>query len=560
MVDYDGETFCAVNDEGVLSPDPDQQPVDALLRQRIFGNNEYLLEGKNGVSCAFVAGETPTFDGSPYYGARPWASVDWTCPIIIPLWWEPGDLGVDLGIHADFNGAFQGISSYDLKVVLMDGNQDIIGTSDIETASGLDILEYEEQNHAVITAEMQTPYSGPPHYGSVQLWIRSEQIDDLQSTFTPEDGLAARILNLESVGSTYINNELAPPYPEYGKPSVGYVKTAGQESSADIIGFVTPSDGSGGNTGQVWIDRSIGPSFVLGVADDIETHPLSYIQCRSATIRKFRSPASVTSLTRGQLQAGQAETGVVAAKQATRSVRAYDRRRLIAWGPPGYSPPENEESQTGDNFPVRWRTSRADSADRETYLADDTIMIRRESPTLELRAFVIAGLHKAINTSDPGSAEFDFIWELQSITGANTTWATAGVVEYTKTERVTVPVFPTMGASWKEDAQRYLLQREYVLRGRGGLGVGDDWPYCFKDGQLWGEDLPLLTMISVDIPVDSLTVADLATPLRSLLKCEYVDNSLAGYAYTQTTGAQLGYDLECTVIGYSIHQRGPNVD
>lgn len=550
MASYDGSDFIGIDGDAMESA-IDPGPVDTGLRRRIAANIEYLLGGRDSVACTFQGGDSTPGHGEPYYNDRPWASVDWSCPIIVPLWIEAGDVGARISVY--FSTISNSTEPFSFRACVTDGTlRRVLGQSVTSENSGT-WLSFEEQWHIDFDVEFSAPYSGRAHYGSIQLWIKSGLNADIDRVIsTPSQTPTTYVLRANS-GTAAIGLQ-----PTYGEDGVAYLQTE-NDAITDIIGVFAKDGAESFLLDRRWSSLLAGSGTSL-----IDLKALTYVQARSATITKLREPWSVTPQTPANLGPGLPELGLTAARQAERARFAYDHRRMLCWGPPGYHPPNMGETQAV-GMPLRWRTIRANSTDQGAICFDDSVMIRRENPTIEIVLYVMSFIHIGqFYGSDGGSANWQFSASIETLdtASAGTDWATAGVDVITLDQTENIPTINTNGAYFGGPHPRIKIQRAFLRNGiLGQLGqLTSDWPYAFKDGQLFAEDVPLIVPIYINLDLNGLLdVADLSKPYRVRVSAEYVDDTLEGGSGGPYSGSDLQYGLELTTVGYSVWQRGPEL-
>jgi len=190
-------------------------------------------------------------------------------------------------------------------------------------------------------------------------------------------------------------------------------------------------------------------------------------------------------------------------------------------------------------------------------LLDESIVLRRDNPTIEVVLYLITSLHTVGNVyADPGSSDWDLTLTVEQI--ATGDWATSTSIATTTLSDEPLTTHATAFAFTSPDVERYKLQRQYQFRKARSQYVsgGGDWEYVPREGQLWREDIGLIQQVSISVDVSSFEGSDLADCVRVSVAADYQDSTLAGFVLTTTTGAALGYALECTCAGYSIYQRG----
>ena len=235
---YEGGEFIGIDAVGVESA-VDQQPVDTGLRRRLQANMEYLLNERESVACTFQGGDIPRGEGAPYIFDRPWASVSWSCVICVPFWLEAGVIGARVSLWLSYVAALSRSQDFQIRLAITDGTLRRVLAQDVHRTDVND-FSFEEAYHQDWEAQLSAPYSGRPHYGSVQVWIKS----GLDTVIQDQGAAATAIPVTRAVPITGIGG-VAVAQPQYGQIPVAYIESDSTSDVADILGVIT---GQGSNT------------------------------------------------------------------------------------------------------------------------------------------------------------------------------------------------------------------------------------------------------------------------------------------------------------------------
>jgi len=492
------------------------QPQDVFVDQRVNENNEYLESNRGYVSCTFVGGASAPNDGAPYYSCRPWASVDWSAPIVVPIWIDSGGAGLEMTLWTyapDTIKARVRVTSGNLRSVL----------ANTDTSIGAD---FEDAGNQVISAGFSSGVNRAG-WGSAQLWIQSSETAASVQTITCTGFAAERIAQITSALPTYPVN-----MPAATTPDVCMIQ--------DDLGNTADFLGAGG----------AGSSFVAVTNKirlaSVSRIPISYVQCRSAGIRHLYTgqtlEVSVESLAARQAVKGETHTKIAAKVQNN-----YDRKTLLAWGPPGHLPPERTEQWPG-LMPVRFRGVQANaSTGIASCLLQAGIEWRRNGGKMHIAMHVTSMYHGNSAGLQPGSASWSLAASFERPNGTDTDYSTPEVLA-SKTKVVSLTT-RTSSVNFEDVAPPLLMTRRF-LYGTTVRGTGQ-WGYAHREGQLFAEDMQILETVIFELDMSSVTPGTLAT-LR--VDADYVTGTLVGFPPTTTTPAALGRALEVVCTGWSVYQ------
>ena len=493
-------------------------PQDVFVDQRVNENNEYLESNRGYVSCTFVGGASAPSDGAPYYNCRPWASIDWSAPIVVPIWIDSGGAGLEMTLWTYAQAAIKvraRVTSGNLRSVL----------ANTDTSIGAD---FEDSGNQVISAGFSSGVNRAG-WGSAQLWIQSnETAASVQTITCTSSGSAERTAQITSALPTYPTN-----MPAANTPDVCMLQ--------DDVGNTADFLGAGG----------AGSSFVV-VANKIRLAsvsriPISYVQCRSAGIRHLYTGQTLEVAVES-LAARQAVKGETHTKIAAKAQNNYDRRTLLAWGPPGHLPPERIEAQWPGLMPVRFRGVQSNAATGiASCLLQAGIEWRRNGGKMYVAMHLTSIYHGNSAGLEPGTANWSLAASFERPNGTDTDWSTPEVLA-SKT-KVMELITRTSSVAFEEVAPPLLLTRRY-LYGNTTRGTGV-WSYAHRDGQLFADDMAILETVIFELDMSAVTPGTLAT-LR--VDADYVTDTLVGFPPSTTTPAALGRALEVVCTGWSVYQ------
>jgi len=512
---YDGSDFVGIDDQAY----DDGYPVDTWLDQRIRANNVYLEQNQQYIVNAFLSGTVAPSDGSPYYQMRPWCSIDWSAPIVVPMWLESGMSGADMSIWA-----YASSGDGTVQLSLTGGDIQRVIANDVTSFSG----DIESEGNAILSATVQSGLARQ-EWGSLQLWVQSTAGSSATAT-----------LDLTTLGRTatrIINADTAISYPSS-------LPTA---SSLDVSALVTAD---GVVTDLLAANTATGDLLggdVIGAVSTVDQYPITYLQCRSAGIRsKYTGqeiPVSAASLAARRAIRGSDET-----KLAQQVQSAYDRRSLIAWGPQGYLPPERDEEWPG-LMPMRFQGVQSNAAAGiASCLAQTACLWRRDGGTMYV-ALHLVGIYHGDSPGTAGSTDWSLSISLEAPNGTDTDWSSPAVL--TSADRtVSIPTHSS-SVNLTPGASRLLSMRRWNYSQTTGPS-SQNWLYIHRDGQLYREDLALITPVIIEVDASDLTTGDMGM-LR--VDADYQSGTFTGFSRPSgTTPAQLGYQLELVCTGYSIWQ------
>ena len=488
------------------------QPQDVFVDQRVNENNEYLESNRGYVSCTFVGGASAPNDGAPYYSCRPWASIDWTAPICIPLWLDSGSAGIAMTLWT--------YSATGVKASLRVTSGNLVSVLAQKDATiGED---FEDAGNQVISAGFSSGVNRAG-WGSAQLWIQSRETAASVGTITCATGNAERVAHITSGKPTLPTN-----MPTSDSPDVRMVRDD-IGATSDIL-----------DTSDLAIlSRRIRMRSMSQI-------PISFVQCRSAGIRHLFTGQTL-EVNVESLAARQAVKGETHTKLAAKVQNNYDRKTLLAWGPPGYLPPERVEERWPGLMPVRFRSVQANaSTGIASCLLQAGIEWRRNGGKMHIAMHVTSIYHDDAAGAAPGSASWSLAASFERPNGTDTDYSTPQILA-SKT-RVLSLTTRTSVVAFEDFAPPLLLTRRAFY---GGFIRGSgNWPYAFREGQLFRDDLSILTTVIFELDMSSVTPGTLAT-LR--VDADYVTGTLEGFP-VETTPAALGRALEVVCTGWSVYQ------
>lgn len=549
MVSYDGSEFIALNDEIV---DAEVAPADTFIRHILYAQNEFLLRGADAVNCTYVDGATKPGDGAPFYGGRPWASFAPACVSLTPYWLESGVNGPLVHLYISQDSAWD----VDIWVVLRQADGTVVGLSSTYSAHSLTNDYEDDAHHVTLPVDLTTPYQGPEQYGRLEVWVRSHWEDTAVDTWTPGAVINEPITAEKDLYITDTVSYAPTDYPSDGHVGLSFLITSESGDGADLLGlYYRPT-----LTGErLLIDRTL----TAFVGEDVQQTALGWVQCRGISIQRRRFNGSVTQISKNMLAAELVEDGSVAAAQAQKARKYHDSPRLLSFGPAGWINQRTDEHQLY-GIPSRWTHTWAyynPPDDLYSTLIDDSLVVRREQPTIDVTLLLISSIHTGWAGSDIGSAQWDITVSVQEMGGSALDWTGATTIE-TITETIDVTAWPSAAEGVSVSRSRFLRQRRFSMTGFefGDKGSTDDQQTAFRDSHLYSEDFALITPVTITLDLD-LDVSDLDRLFRLRVHGEYVDNSLTGISEggaAASAAISLGDQLELCCVGYAVHQRGGN--
>lgn len=511
---YDGSDFVGIDDQAY----DDGYPVDTWLDQRVRANNLYLDANPQYITNAFLSGTVAPLTGAPYYNIRPWCSVDWSAPVSIPYWLESGVAGADMAL---WTYASSGAGT--TQLTLTDSSLQRVIANDAGTFNG----DIESTGNEVMSATLSSGFARQ-EWGGLQLWVQSTRVS------------SAATLSLTTVGRTatrIINTDTA----------IGYPTSLPTSTSLDVSAILTTD---GVSTDLLAANVTTGDLLtgtVTGAADTVDRHSITYLQCRTAGIRqRFTGqeiPVSAASLAARRAVRGSDET-----KLAQQVQSIYDRRTLIAWGPSGYLPPERDETWPG-LMPMRFRgvQSNASSGIAQALLQTSALW-RRDGGTMYVAMHLVGVYHGGAPSTGTGSSDWTLSVSMEEPNGSDTDWSSPNVL-LSGSRTVSVPTHSS-SVNFDPRGSRLLSMRRWNYSQTTGPS-SQDWLYIHRDGQLYREDLSLITTVVIEVDAAALSTGDFGM-LR--VDADYDTGSFSGFDTSSTTPAALGYQLELVCTGWSIWQ------
>jgi len=392
--------------------------------------------------------------------------------------------------------------------------------------------DFEDQGCVVLQAGFASG-ANRAEWGSVQFWVRSSETAASVQKITCGTGPAPyRVGSISTGVPTYPSN-----MPTSNSPDVCMVE--------DVTGAVADIIGAGKE--RPWVNDSLVVTKKIKISS-VERVPISYVQCRSAGIRQLYTGQTL-KVSDDSLRAQQGVRGSTHTKIANKTQENYDRRRLIAWGPPGYFPPERTEAWPA-LMPVRFRGVQSNaSAGIESCLLQGAVEWRRNGGKMYVAMHVLAIYHGNSANNTVGRSEWELSVSFERPDASDTDYSTPDVLA-SKTVTNSIPTF-TSSVADADVAPPLLLTRRW-LYGTIFRGTGS-WAYALRDGQLFEDDFPLLTTVVVEVDASSLTPGTLGM-LR--VDADYQTGTLEEFPPSTTTPAALGRDLELVCTGWSVYQGG----
>lgn len=491
MAGYDGTDFVGLDDDCIGNGSSSTLALDAWLSQRILGNQRRLTLGVDAASCAFWQ-EGAALDAAPStnQGDRPWASVDWSMPVVIPLLLQPGLTSVEM---ACLWIAYQfGTASYvDIEWRLLNDSNRVIASSGIialPTTLIWDDQSGDAEGVTRFTLDLSGAWSGISELGTLMLRIRSRVGSDTGDNYTLDaDGRA---------GVPYVKNDARDLRPSAAGPLSGdmeiiglqFSSTSGASSVQDVIGL--------------WAQDSPNSDFMSVSPEPISVNPLSYdahhlsyIQCRAIQVRMIYDEDSIGGVDEGELEAQQPIESGTMARLAQSPTSYHKRGRLLAWGPAG------RIETRAEIWPAKYHTrfSRAYGSDAAATLIDSSISVPWTSGTIEVSIACIASfLQMYFHAGDGvGSSVWTFTLELLGFDTADLDWLTPTVVASSEIDFI----FDTF-ATGPTRPERHLVGERYWRIG-----------YAPREGQLFDEDLRIRRIKKIGVTASGLDM-DMSYRLR----------------------------------------------
>jgi len=156
--------------------------------------------------------------------------------------------------------------------------------------------------------------------------------------------------------------------------------------------------------------------------------------------------------------------------------------------------------------------------------------------------------HGGSPDADVGQADWTLAVSLEAPNSTDTDWLTPTVLA-SASRTITLGTHSS-SVNLTPGASRLLSMRRWNYVRATGPST-QTWDYIHRDGQLYREDLALITPVIIEVDASALTTGDLGM-LR--VDADYLTGTFGGFSSSQSTPSELGYQLEVVCTGYSIWQ------
>ena len=492
----------------------EEQAVDVWLEQTVTANRRHLTGGRNPVHCSILQDTAPSISEGIYFpGGRPYSSIDWSSIAYIPVWLLNGlsEVSVWMLFITWAMGPVRALTDdpapiVDMEIRLYAPDGRILARSRHEVQGGFGgegsppsyptFFDPAENNW---TLSLDSPYSGQPGYGRLEIAIRS-RLD--------EEGVDFRIANNPSSYSdeTAWQTQGAHRYPISG-PRPGdeapEVQAVVGSESGEAYDVMTVLENSGDEIVYIWPPSNLRNR-------NLKIYHLSYIVVRDIAIELRYDKSSIAPIQPEGILPWQPTRADVPSASAQAPTSLYQRKRLLAWGPPGYIPAGRDESWPS-TYHVRWPTVGGGASGT---IIDESIILDAASGTIEIPIFVCVTVwdQTPSNYFNEGyirdqASTWEFSVKLQKFDTADTTWISPVEVANSLEEAV-LPTYTTT----RRDAP--ILLGAYLRK----LGEAveflatptlAEWFFQMKEGQIFDEDRTFIVPILLSVDFDSVDVGDL---------------------------------------------------
>lgn len=530
MADYK-KSWGRIDELAIVPGSTDRTPYDVWLDHRLRANARKLTEGVEVVSCAMISGTRTPDDApagtTPFNGDLAWCSKAWSAPIVVPLLLPQGLTSIKMHAWAAIRGG--GAISWKMDVV-----GDAEGTDILESATGQ--FASQALGTSQLTAELEFDSVIPvTRWAILRFWVQSGVASE--STFqnaAVSGGITSKLVatsisqpawdNRPADGTIDIRSVILRNIDD---DEIGSVDVLGVDSMGNLIATTGNAQGT----------------------ESIIFENLSVMQPRGVSIELVFDPDSTGAPPRVGLQAQQMVRGRLAMRNAYARQGIWERPRLVAWGPGGFV---DEAGSEGEKQRRRWDWSMGTSSPAVDVtlakIADSTLHVRRDDARLIVALAVICVYHGQLSEKgDPGpgkrqviSEDGETVWELVASLerdGATLTGAES-------TQDVTVATYSTSRAlaPLNEDKSTpFLGQRNFEFFDTGTSTARTNREWAVREGQLFSEDMGLLSFVELEIDVSD--VSDISEHVRLLVTAE---QQSANFDLTKSRS-----ELVC--VGWSAH-------
>jgi hypothetical protein len=533
-VSYDGDIYIGVDEEAY--DEANSQASDTWLRQRIRGNLAYLQRGIDDATQVYYH-PLSDYEGSLDRDIRPWASLDWSYPIVVPILLDAGLESVTLTV---FGAAFLGLDEGEapLAVTALDMRLDILDAARRPVASSTTAgiaANLALPRPISRTATIQGGWKKSRQYGWLRFGIRSRVGIEASEPENDLTGIAG-VLQLTDTGG---GSAWGPR--DYAVQQITFWNSVDGDRFQirhDIHGVV-PADPS------LWIWPA--QPFSSVPASTYRRRSLGYLVALSGTIQTRHSTDYPSGVALGDLRARQLETASANLRLAQQPTSYHDRPRLIAHGPRGRITPRSEEWPA--SYHERWPWADGDGTTQDLFR--DCVFLSSDQPRIETVLYVIVTYYDLANTSAgqggsvPGwvqdrLSDSPFCdWEI----AVDVRESGAGTPLGEDSVELTLPAYPTAAV-----ASRYLLHKAF-LHDAGRVNDPDSVRFATREGQLYEEDLALIVPIPIAVTLDG--AIDPEHPLVISVTAQRTSP-----LQNATDLADFEDRLHLTCVGYSIYQWG----
>lgn len=156
--------------------------------------------------------------------------------------------------------------------------------------------------------------------------------------------------------------------------------------------------------------------------------------------------------------------------------------------------------------------------------------------------------HGGAPSTGTGSSDWTLSVSLEEPNGTDTDWSSPNVL-LSGSRTVSVPTHSS-SVNFDPRGSRLMSMRRWNYSQTTGPS-SQNWLYIHRDGQLYREDLSLVTTVVIELDAAALSTGDFGM-LR--VDADYDTGSFSGFDTSSTTPAALGYQLELVCTGWSIWQ------
>lgn len=542
----DGTDFRPL-DADCVGNDTDQA-VDVFVEQQTLSNRQFLTSGRSPVHCTFYQNPSVASNAEDQYfpGDRPISSIAFSAPVYVPFY-----VGVGLrkiNVYPFFitwamnpsraSGDPAAAPFVDVMLSLFDPRDRLIKRTSI-AAQGLQDgvagnkypIYMGSQDLAAWVLDLGTPYRDTPGYGRLEISVRS-RLEEIGPEIRISTGQPAYSNNSAWITQGSHRIPISNPRPGDEAPEVQALVGVNSNETYDILGVIP--------------DTSTESVFIWPPANirsrELDVWHLSYIVFRDIAIEPVYDVQSISPQSRAAILPWEPVRSDVPMGTAQAPPAIYQRKKLIAWGPPGYIPEGRAENWPG-LYHTRWTSAGGAGVFN---LIDESILIDAESGTLDIVFFVcVTRWNQAFQQVENETAVWDFTADLLSFDVSDSDWSTPDS-HGTISEEIVVPMWKTLPANAPILAGAYLRKIGYDV-GFGSLPDFTSWFFPTKEGQVFDADKPYIFPVKISVDFSEI---DVDTLYRLRLTGERT-----GGEFPPTIGDPADL-IVLQLIGYTVWQEG----